>query len=153
MDEEESGTSTSHRYQRIPTEDYDHPHEWPQGTGASHYPDFARVGQTPGLRGSGGQVQGGRGNVSSQYSVITHQNLGFSSAHSLGDISEASEEEEMGGAARVAATVESGYNVIRRENMDGYISEDQSEEEVGGGGSSAGEEQDRLRDRLPTPQD
>ena len=62
--------------------------------------------------------------------------MDLSPAHSLDDIPEVSDEEEMG-AAR-GEDVESGYNIIRREHMEGYVSEASSE---GGEGLEEGKQE------------
>ena len=97
-------------------------------------------------------------NYTSQYSIIQRPpDYDISPAHSLDDIPEASAEEEQ--AAEMAAAglpeaedMELGYNVIKQENMDGYISEASSDEEGvadegvrGAGGDSAG------KPRMPSP--
>lgn len=104
-------------YQRLPTEDSGSYDPTPNENRVLHYPDLARTGQL-------GRGRNGR-EFSSEYSVITHQNLDLSPAHSLDDIPEASDEEEVGGAGVQA--IESGYNIIRQEDMEGYVSEDASE--------------------------
>lgn len=86
-----------------------------------HYPDSARTGQPPILLGRARNTE----TLSAEYSVITRQNLDLSPAHSLEDIQEASDEDEVGGA-EAPQVVESGYSMIRQEDMEGYVSEDMS---------------------------
>lgn len=73
----------------------------------------------------------------SEYTIITRHDGSISPAQSLDDIPEASVEEEQ--EAEMA-----GYNVIRRENMDGYVSEASiSEDELGEGERGVEASQDK----------
>ncbi len=76
---------------------------------------------------SGGGDGGGGSDYTSEYSIITRRDgESISPAHSLDDIPEASEAEEQ---EAESGMTESGYNVIKKENMDGYLSEAGSSEE------------------------
>lgn len=78
---------------------------------------------------SPGQEQPTGEPLSSEYSVITHQNLDVNSSHSLEDILEESGEvEEVVGNAGIQA----GYSVIRHEDIDAFVSEGESEGEEQG---------------------
>lgn len=137
---------TSNVYQRLPTEDSSL-YEELSANGRSqqhhHQPDLIQTGQSQGDTHSAatGMQAGPLLNISSKYSIIMRQDLDISPAQSLDDMQEASDEDEVqvGGAG---APVVSGYNVIRKEYMDGYVSETASEEE------SREEEEEREGDMM-----
>ena len=71
------------------------------------------------------------------YSVITRQNMDISPAHSLEDIPEATEEEEKEEEEEEEEVEEevgggyvAGYSIIRKEDVDAYVSDGVSEEEA-----------------------